>query len=190
VRYHVTAKNTVRRYGGRYHGWLANARAPEVFARHLATVHVPRRFYTKMLPGIPTIRPFEALACGIPLLSAPWQDSEHLFRVGEDLLMVSSGAEMAEQMKRLKNEPDLRRSLAAKGLETVRARHTCAHRAQELLEIVGALNPSPLAGEGGARPRSGWEGEGLVLAENENNPSPGASRHPLPQGERGKEVIA
>jgi len=27
VRYHETAKNTVRRYGGRYHGWLANAQA-------------------------------------------------------------------------------------------------------------------------------------------------------------------
>jgi hypothetical protein len=56
-----------------YRGWLPNARAPEVFARHLATVHVPRRFYVTMLPGIPTIRVFEALACGIPLVSAPWR---------------------------------------------------------------------------------------------------------------------
>ena len=142
VRYHETAKNTVRRYGGRYHGWIANAAAPEVFARHLATVHVPRRFYTKMLPGIPTIRPFEALACGIPLLSAPWEDSEGLFRLGEDFLMASSGAEMAEQMKRLKNEPELRASLAKSGLETVRARHTCGHRADELLNIVTGLRSS------------------------------------------------
>jgi hypothetical protein len=66
-------------------GWLPNARAPEVFARHLATVHVPRRFYVTMLPGIPTIRVFEALACGIPLVSAPWQDSEGLFRPGRGL---------------------------------------------------------------------------------------------------------
>jgi spore maturation protein CgeB len=50
-----------------------------VFARHLATVHVPRRFYSTILPGIPTIRVFEALACGIPLVSAPWDDSEGLF---------------------------------------------------------------------------------------------------------------
>jgi len=28
--------------------------------------------------------------------------------------------------------------LAASGLETVRARHTCGHRVNELLEIVGA----------------------------------------------------
>ena len=35
------------------------------------------------LPGIPTIRPFEALACGIPLISAPWQRLRtSLFRAG------------------------------------------------------------------------------------------------------------
>ena len=142
VRYHETAKNTVRRYGGRYHGWLANAEAPAVFARHLATVHVPRRFYTRMLPGIPTIRPFEALACGIPLLSAPWEDSEGLFRVGEDFLMVSNGEEMAAAMKRLRDDPELRASLVRNGLETIRARHTCAHRAEELLGIVASLRSS------------------------------------------------
>ena len=166
VRYHETAKNTVRRHGGRYHGWIANAAAPEVFARHLATVHVPRRFYTRMLPGIPTIRVFEALACGIPLLSAPWEDSERLFRVGQDFLMVSSGAEMTDAMKRLKADPDLRASLIRNGLETIRARHTCGHRADELLGIVERLaSPSPLAGEGGARSRSEWEGEGNIIKD-------------------------
>jgi len=145
VRYHQTAKDIVRRHGGRYHGWLANAEAPRVFARHLATIHVPRRFYTKMLPGIPTIRPFEALACGIPLVSAPWEDSEGLFRVGEDFLMVSSGAEMTEALKSIRDDADLRASLVAKGLETIRARHTCGHRADELLSIYERLSaPAPL----------------------------------------------
>jgi spore maturation protein CgeB len=46
---------------------------------------------------------------------------------------------MTEQMKRLRNEPELCRSLAEKGLETVRARHTCGHRADELLGIVARL---------------------------------------------------
>jgi spore maturation protein CgeB len=45
---------------------------------------------------------------------------------------------MAAAMKRLKDDPELRRSLAEKGLETIRARHTCGHRADELLGIVGA----------------------------------------------------
>jgi spore maturation protein CgeB len=34
-------------------GWLANHRVPEVFARHAVTVHIPRRPYVEVLPGIP-----------------------------------------------------------------------------------------------------------------------------------------
>jgi spore maturation protein CgeB len=103
-------------------------------------VHVPRRYYSTILPGIPTIRVFEALACGIPLVSAPWEDSEGLFRVGQDFLTAADGAEMTRQLERLKQDPDLRRSLVESGLETIRARHTCGHRADELLGIIGRLS--------------------------------------------------
>ena len=60
-------------------------RSPEVFARFRVTVHVPRRPYVEALPGIPTIRAFEALACGIPLVCAPWDDAEGLFTPGRGL---------------------------------------------------------------------------------------------------------
>jgi spore maturation protein CgeB len=136
VRYPESARDVLWKYGARYNGWVANAEAPDVFARHMATIHVPRRYYTQLLPGIPTIRVFEALACGIPLLSAPWEDREHLFRVGEDFLMVANGVEMTDALTRLKKDPELRRALAKSGLETIRARHTCAHRARELLAVV------------------------------------------------------
>jgi spore maturation protein CgeB len=136
VRYPDAAKRTLEQFGARYHGWLANASAPGVFARHIATVHVPRRFYTEILPGIPTIRVFEALACGIPLVSAPWDDCEHLFRVGEDFLMVRDGADMARALTSVKNDEGLRACLVRNGLETILARHTCAHRVEELLNIV------------------------------------------------------
>jgi spore maturation protein CgeB len=144
VRYPDAAKQTVKRFGARYHGWLANAAAPQVFAKHLATVHVPRRFYTQMLPGIPTIRIFEALACGIPLVSAPWQDVERLFRIGEDFLVVRDGAQMTRALKRLKSDPALRATLAQNGLETIRARHTCAHRVDELMTIAERLRAPAL----------------------------------------------
>ena len=144
VRYPEEAKRKLRDYGARYHGWIANAAAPEVFAKHLATVHVPRRFYTQVLPGIPTIRVFEALACGIPLVSAPWDDCEHLFRVGEDFLMVGDGAEMTAALRDLKRDPGLRNSLVRSGLETIRTRHTCAHRVDELLSIVERMRAPEL----------------------------------------------
>jgi spore maturation protein CgeB len=139
VRYPAEAKRTLGKFGARYHGWLANAAAPEVFASHLATVHVPRRFYTQMLPGIPTIRMFEALACGIPLASAPWDDREHLFRVGQDFLTVRDGAEMTRALRDLKNDPALRDRLVHSGLETIRKRHTTAHRVDELLSIAARI---------------------------------------------------
>ncbi len=51
-------------------------------------MHIPRRPYVESLPGIPTIRVFEALACGIPLISAPWSDSEALFRPEQDFWLA------------------------------------------------------------------------------------------------------
>jgi len=145
VRYRPDALAMLERYGVRYHGWAANARAPEIFARHLATVHVPRRFYTTLLPGIPTIRVFEALACGIPLVSAPWDDAEALFTPGTDYLIAADEAAMTAHLRALAHDPDARAALAAHGLATIRARHTCAHRVDELLTIVAALAPHPQA---------------------------------------------
>ncbi|MBD0274500.1 MAG: glycosyltransferase [Acetobacteraceae bacterium] len=139
VRYPDRALRALEEHGARYRGWLPNARAPEVFARHLATVHVPRRFYVDLLPGIPTIRVFEALACGIPLLSAPWRDAEGLFRPGEDYLLARDGAEMERHMAAVRGDAGLRRSLAANGLAAIRARHSCAHRAEELVGVLRGL---------------------------------------------------
>ena len=143
VRYPEEALATLARYGVDYRGWLPNARAPEIFARHLATVHVPRRFYVQMLPGIPTIRVFEALACGIPLVSAPWQDSENLFRPGQDYLTAGDEEEMVRHLSALRDDPELRASLVRSGLETIRARHSCAHRVDELLGVLAQLGTAP-----------------------------------------------
>ena len=139
VRYPDTALRDLAEAGARYLGWLPNLQAPSVFAHHMATIHVPRRAYTTQLPGIPTIRVFEALACGIPLLSAPWSDAESLFRTGRDYLSAADPAAMRTQLARLRADPDLRRSLAANGLETIQARHTCAHRVDELLGIAATI---------------------------------------------------
>ena len=147
VRYPEEALAALDRHGARFRGWLPNARAPEVFAHHLATVHVPRRFYVEALPGIPTIRVFEALACGIPLVSAPWQDTENLFRAGQDFLVARDGEEMVRHLSTLRDDPALRRALAESGLETVRARHTCAHRVDELFTVLAALGRPARGGD-------------------------------------------
>ena len=139
VRYPRAARLRIPLSGLRYRGWVANHRAPELFARHRLTVHVPRRPYAEALPGIPTIRPFEALACGIPLICSPWDDCEGLFRTGQDYLVARDGAEMREAMQAILEYPELAEKLRRSGLETIRARHTCAHRVDELLAIDAEL---------------------------------------------------
>ncbi len=143
VRYPQAALQALDRAGLEYRGWVASAGVPQAFARHRMTVHVPRRFYSTSLPGIPTIRMFEALACGIPLISAPWSDSENLFRSGRDFLFARKGDEMKAQMRRVLYEEGLAEELARSGLETILARHTCAHRVDELLDIVASLRDLP-----------------------------------------------
>jgi spore maturation protein CgeB len=136
VRYPDHALRELRAAGIEYGGWLPNCRVPEVFANYRVTLHIPRRPYVRALPGIPTIRPFEAMACGIPLLSAPWEDREHLFRPGLDFLFARDGSEMTARLETVLSTPALSKDLAAHGRETVRARHTCAHRIDELLAVA------------------------------------------------------
>jgi spore maturation protein CgeB len=144
VRYPAGALTALQDAGARYRGWLPNARAPGVFSRHIMTVHVPRRAYATKLPGIPTIRVFEALACGIPLICAPWEDSESLFHTGIDYISAPTPEAMRTEMARLQADADMRQSLVQSGLGTIRARHNCAHRVVELMAILTQL------GAGGA----------------------------------------
>jgi spore maturation protein CgeB len=145
VRYPRRARWSIRLAGLRYRGWLANHRAPEVFAQHRVTVHVPRRPYVESLPGIPTIRPFEALACGIPLVSAPWEDTDALFRPGVDYLVARDGDEMARRLRDVLHDRSLALALRTNGLERIAGHHTCAHRVDELLEICGLLGVRGMA---------------------------------------------
>ena len=143
VRYPETALTDLASAGIKYKGWLPNFEVPEVFAQFRATVHVPRRPYTRQLPGIPTIRPFEALACGIPLVSAPWDDIEGLFRIGQDFLMAGDGNQMERWLHDVLNDASIAAALSKNGLETIHNRHTCGHRVTELLNLYEEIRPAP-----------------------------------------------
>jgi spore maturation protein CgeB len=135
VRYPAEARRRMLEAGIEYRGYLPNLAAPNVYAGSKLSVHVPRRFYSNGLGGIPTIRVFEALACGAVLICAPWNDAERLFRPGEDYIVVPDGNRMRETIRDLLSDSAARRQISLNGLETILARHTCAHRAQQLTEI-------------------------------------------------------
>lgn len=135
VRYPEDARRMLEAANVGYGGWLPNYEVPSVLGRFKVTVHVPRRPYAEALRGVPTIRVFEALACGIPLVCAPWEDTESLFHAGRDFVIARDGDEMKRCIRALCWDRDFAREQSRWGLETILARHTCAHRVDELLKI-------------------------------------------------------
>jgi spore maturation protein CgeB len=138
VRYPADVVSDLAARGISYRGWLPNHEVPQAFARSRLTVHVPRRPYARALPGIPTIRVFEALACGIPLICTPWEDSEHLFPA-DCYLTAGDG----DEMRAIMADAGLRESLRRNGLAAIADRHTCDHRAAQLLDIYSSINAVP-----------------------------------------------
>lgn len=138
VRYPAEGLQALEDAGIAFGGYLQNLEAPAVYRKSRITLHIPRQQYQAAMQGIPTIRVFEALAMGIPLISAPWTDSEQLFRT-EDYLKVNSGREMAKALHMLLNDPEAAQLQAWRGLETILSRHTCMHRAEELSLICEGL---------------------------------------------------
>jgi spore maturation protein CgeB len=148
VRYPLDAIRAIELAGLDYCGWLPAHRVPAAFASARTTVHVPRAPYARSLPGIPTIRMFEAMACGIPVVSAPWQDIEQLFPP-DCYLRVRDGTAMKAALRSLLRDRELSAAISQKGLRVVAERHTCRHRVLELLEIVKSIrrdSPSQHAG--------------------------------------------
>jgi spore maturation protein CgeB len=139
VRYPREAREELAKAGIEYGGYLPNFQAPDVFGRYRVTVHVPRRPYAESLPGIPTIRMFEALACGMPLVSAPWRDVERLFEAGKDYLVARNGSEMKSHLTRLLADPTFAYRIGESGRARVRRSHTCAHRVDQLIAIYDQI---------------------------------------------------
>ncbi len=141
VRYPEAALKAIATAGMEYGGWLPAHQVPREFARARVTIHVPRGPYARSLPGIPTIRMFEAMACGIPIVSAPWDDIEGIFPAGT-YLRASSGEEVTNALTALLHDPDFAADVADAAFRLVSERHTCRHRANELLHIVDGIHNS------------------------------------------------
>jgi spore maturation protein CgeB len=139
VRYPQQAKEHLSEAGIEYRGYLSNLSAPRVYARSALTLHIPRRYYANGLSGIPTIRMFEAFACGVPLVCSPWTDLEGLFHPNQDFICVPDGRAMTAEIAYLLKDDRARRQLSRQALDTIQQRHTCVHRALQFEEICQEL---------------------------------------------------
>jgi spore maturation protein CgeB len=79
----------------------------------------------------PSVRLFEAAACGVPVISDWWDGLDEFFEPGQEILV----ADTADDVLRHLREGD--RAIGLRARERVLAAHTAAHRAEELEELVG-----------------------------------------------------
>jgi spore maturation protein CgeB len=92
----------------------------------------------------PSVRLFEAAACGTPIISDRWAGIETLLAPGREILLASTAQEVLAVLRRFGE--DERRALAERARKRILSEHTAAHRAKQLegyaLELLGAL-PGP-----------------------------------------------
>lgn len=140
VRYPPAGRQALQCRGIQFGGYLPNLQAPAAYQTSAVALHIPRAPYAADLDGIPTIRVFEALACGAAMISAPWRDSGQLFRPGQDYWQAASGAACTAMIQELARNPAQAAALGANGRARILERHTCAHRAAELEAIIAELS--------------------------------------------------
>jgi spore maturation protein CgeB len=78
----------------------------------------------------PSVRLFEAAACGIPIISDCWEGLDQFFEPGREILLARSPQDTLRCLREL-SEPE-RRAIGARARARVLAAHTAAHRAAEL----------------------------------------------------------
>ena len=77
----------------------------------------------------PSVRLFEAAACGVPIISDTWPGLETFFTPGEEIVLARTSEEV---LKYLELSEVVRREIGARARSRVLREHTAARRAQEL----------------------------------------------------------
>jgi spore maturation protein CgeB len=103
----------------------------------------------------PSVRLFEAAACGVPIISDRWAGIETLFEPGEEILLADSSDDVLAFLRDTSDAE--RRRIGERARRRILAQHTAAHRAADLeryaLEAL-AGRPSVVANSPGQRSES------------------------------------
>lgn len=88
----------------------------------------------------PSVRLFEAAACGIPIISDNWEGLDTVFEIGKEIFVSASGAETLEYLRDL---PEAERIAAGeRSRQKILGAHTARHRAAELVGYAYELKGS------------------------------------------------
>ena len=85
----------------------------------------------------PSVRLFEASACGAAILSDDWDGLDHFLTPGQQVLLPRDEQELADILLHLSEEERLRIGRHAR--ERILAEHTSNHRAAEFEQIIASL---------------------------------------------------
>jgi spore maturation protein CgeB len=102
---------------------------PEFYGLQRFTLNVTRSDM-RALGFSPSVRMFEAAACGTPLISDDWPGIETVFKPGAEILVASGARDVVEILSQLPE--DRRLTLAANARARLLKEHTPAHRATQL----------------------------------------------------------
>jgi spore maturation protein CgeB len=119
---------------------LAPDRHRWFYARQLFTLNVTRADMIRMGYS-PSVRLFEAAACGAPIISDSWAGLAELFEPDKEILIASSADEMLRHLT--SHDEDRRREVGARARSRVLAEHTAAHRARALESYWAELARRP-----------------------------------------------
>jgi spore maturation protein CgeB len=103
----------------------------------------------------PSVRLFEAAACGTPIISDHWQGLDSFFKPGSEILLAEDAEECCHIQAEINEEE--RRAIAEQARKRVIAEHTSVHRAiqleQDLMSVRRTKQPQHLVLEafGGVR---------------------------------------
>jgi spore maturation protein CgeB len=103
----------------------------EFFAAQRFTLNITRADM-RALGFSPSVRLFEAAACGTPVLSDHWPGLETIFVPNSEILVVSTPQDVTTILRDMSD--DTRRAIAERASRRVRRDHTPDHRARQLEE--------------------------------------------------------
>jgi spore maturation protein CgeB len=83
----------------------------------------------------PSVRLFEAAACGVPVISDRWPGLDELFREGEEIVIADSPADVLRALREIPD--DERQAIGERARTKVLAEHTAARRVEQLEALVG-----------------------------------------------------
>jgi len=89
----------------------------------------------------PSVRLFEAAACGVPIISDNWPGLGTLFDIGEEILVADSADEVMHILKTIGKTQ--RKAISAAARRRVMRGHTAAHRAAQLEELLDLVWRKP-----------------------------------------------